>query len=366
MMEMFNMQELLKGKMQQPRPNTRSLPMVMECKHFGKLLDRTGCGLEVYSCRKHGACSWQHNAGVKHCDRCGDYSSSSATWRRIHLDERTIAASRGGKRYNASMIPWNDGYLLAYRASWEDADIEIVTLDADYKETMQAKPLRLGTIQALAGREDPRLFLYRGKPHIWYTGWQGGYTDTPDQATVHYAEIDPVRWKVVSKHWPKIPWKRNWEKNHAYFDRGGELYSVYSIYPHRVMRIRGDTVAEDWTTHFTPTQNNYGHLRGGASPWMHKGEFYHFFHYMTEAHGYRLYSIGVYTFSTDPPFPVRRMSIQPIDVADVNRTKLIDVLFPAGAFPENGNWVVTMGVHDEFSQVRYYPESYIEKSLVPV
>lgn len=345
------------------RPPTRCLPVASRCKHFGMLLDRTGCGLETYSCRMHGTCSWQGNAGLKLCDTCGDFS---ATWRTHLISEHTMAPERGGKRYNASMIPWEDGYLLAYRASWEDADIEVVTLDKKYRPTMKPRPLRLGTVQALAGREDPRLFIYQRRPYVWYIGWQGSYQDTPDQATVHYAELDPVKWKVVEKFWPRIPWRRNWEKNHAYFDRGGELYSVYSIHPHRVMRIRGNDVVEDWTTEYTPTKNEYGALRGGASPWMHNGEFYHFFHYMTEAHGYRLYSVGVYTFSTDPPFPVRRMSLQPIDVADVNRAKLIDVLFPAGAFPEGDEWVVTMGLHDECSQIVRYPQSYIEKCLVPV
>ena len=133
-----------------------------------------------------------------------------------------------------------------------------------------------------------------------------------------------------------------------------------------LFRSVGKDVVDDWVTQYEPTRNDYGQMRGGASPWMHNGEFYNFFHHMTEAHGYRLYSVGVYTFSTDPPFPVRRMSIQPIDVAEVNRVKLIDVLFPAGAFPQGDEWVVTMGLHDESSIIRHYPQSYIERSLVPV
>lgn len=347
------------------RPVTRTLPIASQCKHFGKLLDRTKCGQEVYSCRKHGTCSHQPQTckdGMQLCDRCEDYSS--ATWRRIRIDDKTHCIGRGGVRLNASCIPWKDGYLLAYRSCWGNADVEIVTLDKDYRETMNARPLRLSSPMALDSREDPRLFIYRGVPHVWYNGYNLGR----NKVTVHYAELDPIKWKVVSKHHPKLPFGGDWEKNHAYFDRGGDLHAVYSINPHRVYHVRGNDVVEDWTTHYTPpaSASEYGEMRGGASPVLFNHAFYNFFHYMTDAHGYRLYSVGVYTFDTDPPYRVRRMNLQPIDVAEVNKRYLIDVLFPVSAFVEGDNWVVTMGVHDEWSEVRYYPVDYIERSLVPV
>ena len=78
-------------------------------------------------------------------------------------------------------------------------------------------------------------------------------------------------------------------------------------------------------------------MRGGASPVLFNHAFYNFFHYMTDAHGHRLYSVGVYTFDTDPPYRVRRMTMQPIDVAEVNKRYLIDVLFPVSAFIAGDN-----------------------------
>jgi len=362
----FDMQSLLASKRQQPRPVTRSLPVASQCKYFGKLLDRTKCGQEVYSCKMHGTCTAQAgtaHGGMQLCDRCTNYQRS-ATWRTIRIDEKTYGKSRGGLRLNASLIPWKDGYLLAYRSCWGNADVEIVTLDKEYRETMQPKPLRLSTPLALDSREDPRLFVYRGIPYVWYNGYNLGR----NKVTVHYAELDPIKWKVVSKHYPDVPFGGAWEKNHAYFDRGGDLHSIYSINPHRVYQVKGNSVVEDWTTRYDPpaSSREYGEMRGGASPVLFNHSYYNFFHYMTDAHGHRLYSVGVYTFSTDPPFQVRRMTMQPIDVAEVNRKYLIDVLFPVSAFIEGDNWVVTMGVHDEYSEVRYYPVDYIEKSLVPV
>lgn len=352
---------------QSKRPVTRSLPIASECQYFGKLLDRTSCGLETYSCKKHGVCSWQPEAGVKTCEACSHYF---ATWRKpVTFSEHTLFPKRGNKRYNASMIPWKDGYILVYRAQWGGADIELVTLDKEYQPTMKEPiSLRLATNEALAGREDARLFLLRGVPHVWYTGWQAEYATEGRVSTVHYASLDPVTLQATARYYPDIPWRREWEKNHAYFDRGGELYSVYTIEPnHVVMKVNGNKITEHWSTHSPAlTDRRYGMLRGGASPMLHNGEFYTFYHMMTEAHGQRLYSIGVYTFATDPPFRITRITKQPIDVADVNGKQLIDVLFPASAFVEGREWVVTMGVHDDYSQVRYYPIDYIERHLTEV
>lgn len=365
MMPMIDMQSLL--NLRKRRPVTRSLPLATSCKHFGLLMDRTSCGLEVYSCRKHGTCSWQPEAQVKLCDTCSHFL---ATWREpVTFNEYNLFPERGLKRYNASMIPWKGGYLFAYRAYWGGADVELVTLDKNYKPTMRSPiSLRLATDESLAGREDPRLFLWRGVPCVWYIGWQAEYARDGKVSTVHYATLDPKTLQVTERFHPYVPWRRDWEKNHAYFDRGGDLYAVYSVEPaHVVMRVQGNEIVEHWATSTPDMANkNYGHRRGGASPVLHGGEFYTFYHMMTEAHGQRLYSIGVYTFATDPPFKIRRITKHPIDVADVNGKQAIDVIFPASAFVEGREWVVTMGVHDDYSQVRYYPIDYIEKHLTEV
>ena len=347
-----------------PRPVTLTLPQASRCKHWGRLLDRTACGLEVYSCKKHGTCSYQPQAMVRTCDTCSDWQPS-ATWRSIIIDKSTYFTKAGGERYNASMIPWRGGYLLAYRCTWPSANVEVGRLGPDFEPLGEPVFLRLSTRLALEGREDPRLFIHQGVPHVSYVGWQGGWSNDTIQATVHYARLNPDTLEVENKWAPEIPWRKSWEKNHSYFDRAGELFAVYSINPHIVMLINGNTVQDHWATAWDAKESQYGAMRGGASPVLHNHEWYHFFHYMAEAHGQRLYSIGVVTFQADPPFRVRRITRHPIDVADRNAAKPIDVLFPCGAFIQGGQWIVTMGVHDFNSQIRFYPESYIEQALTP-
>lgn len=348
-----------RNKAKPRRPVTRSLPIARECKHFGLLLDKTACGQEVYSCKLFGTCSHQPetcNGGMQLCDTCTKYE-------RCHVAPNPIRLADG--MFNASMIPWKDGYLLAYRNCWSGANISVVTLDKKMQQTMQPRELLLNTQLALGGREDPRLFLYRGVPHVWYIGWMGGHPVTDGKhATVHYARLHPDSLRVEEKYAPNVPWRRSMEKNHSYFDRGGELYAIYSIVPHLVMKVNGNDIVEHWVTKTnTPQGWKYGHMRGGASPVLHRGEFYHFFHTMTEEHGRRLYAICVACFSADPPFKINRITEHPIDVADQCTLKDIDVLFPGGAFFEGGHWVLTMGVHDLWSEVRYYEDSYIERAL---
>lgn len=109
-------------------------------------------------------------------------------------------------------------------------------------------------------------------------------------------------------------------------------------------------------------------MRGGASPVLHNGMFYHWFHGSTvQDNGRRLYNCGVVCFAANPPFEILRYTPEPIDVADPSvepKAEKSDVIFPCGAVVYGDCWAVSMGINDSFSEIRFYPLEDVEKRLV--
>src|SRR5690606_34380981 len=96
------------------------------------------------------------------------------------------------------------------------------------------KPLRTVVLPQLRhpranyGREDPRLFVFRGRLHIAYIGVQG----TGQGVATHqmYARLtDDLRVEEVFH--PEYAFRREWEKNWQFFEWENELFAVYSIAP---------------------------------------------------------------------------------------------------------------------------------------
>lgn len=251
-------------------------------------------------------------------------------------------------------------YLYAFRNGWSGSNIFIAELDENFRPTERWAKLELGKRGARVGREDVRLFRLNGKLHCSYTGYTGRKTN------VLFARINETTLRVEDVFFPQIPGRQGWEKNHAYFDYKGTAHAVYSVNPHKILRIEGDRA--EWA-HETPFTGQWsgGYMRGGASPVLHNGEWYHFFHGGWDRPGGRVYNIGVYTFSPQPPFKILRYSPYPIDVADP-KTKPPDqycpVVFPGGAVRRGNGWAVAMGVHDRWGEIRFYSDELVEGALI--
>src|SRR5579871_2580756 len=196
----------------------------------------------------------------------------------IRIDEASLCAEIPGQRLNSSIVEWNGGYLLAFRDSWDDGDIFVVPLDKRFRRCGTCRKLELMHSRAKYGREDPRFFRHQGKLHVAYVGVRG-------------LSFGPIRWIASSQlyarlrddltveqvYYPRYRERAWWEKSWAMFEHDGELYCVYSISPHRILRIRGDRAE---LAYETPTNACWkgGKLRGGASPVRVGNSWYHFFH----------------------------------------------------------------------------------------
>lgn len=355
----------------------RTLQQVKLCRHLGPVLGpvKAGCGIcgDRYFCSKFGETT------LVYCrETCQAYESKlksgkpkelpPAEYRyarnAIKITPETMSPETGGVRLNPSLIRNGAGYLFVYRNRWDNSAISVIRLDHHFHPIGTASYLSLNHYQATMGREDPRLFRYRGKVHVSFTGWLGEDTIRWNQANMLYARLSD-QLEVDRIYFPDIPGRASWEKNHVYFENDGKLYLIYSISPHIVFQVDDEKILERYETD-TETEWNAGHLRGGCSPVLHQGKYYHFFHGTADKPtGGRVYSLGLAVFEAKLPFRILKITHFPLDAGDpvTNPGITSDVIFPGGAVYLNGMWAIAMGVHDKWSEIRFYPEKYVEQSL---
>jgi predicted GH43/DUF377 family glycosyl hydrolase len=171
---------------------------------------------------------------------------------------------------------------------------------------------------------------------------------------------------VEDVFYPRIPGRNFWEKNHQYFQHGDRLYAVYTIAPHRILRIDGDRA--EWI-YETPTAVAWdgGEMRGGAAPVRVGGEYWCFFHDRIVVRGHRIYRADLYAFDASPPFRIRRMVPEPILTADTitkPRDQYASVVWPGGAVLRDGVWTLACGIHDRTISFYQFGHADFENRMV--
>jgi FkbM family methyltransferase len=301
-------------------------------------------------------------AGVQSCLHCR-YKEVPFP---IRFDEHTLCPGVPGKRFNTSIIDWGGYYVLAFRNGWRGSDVYITFLNRKFTPVGRAVKLDLSHPECAYGREDPRLFVFRGKLHVTFSGVVGTRRDrgTIKHTTVLYARLSDT-FKVERTFYPHFSNRNSWEKNWVFFEYGGELFATYSIAPHRILRIDGDRAE---MVYETPTCVPWsgGEMRGGSSPVKIGDEFWHFFHDRIESGGHRIYRTGLCTFDAKPPFRIRRLVTEPLLTANP-ATKPVDqyasVVFPCGAVRDGDNWVVSHGIHDRWTELHRWSHADLESRM---
>lgn len=261
------------------------------------------------------------------------------------IDPDKLARGRDGTRFNPSLIRYRGRLLMAYRADRAGSDIHVCELSGPCRAPGQSVKLNLRhPAEASHGREDPRLFVHRNRLHVSFIGVKGQQGPTSQLYAVLRDDLT-----VERVHYPHVEHRPQWEKNWGFFSHADELYAVYSISPHVIYRIDGDSA---YPVHGTPNPFPWsgGHRRGGAAPVRVGDEYVCWFHGAKSIGGLTTYSVGVYAFEARPPFRVTRQTEHPIawaDHATVDRKFGKAVIFPCGAVLEGGRWLVSYGVHDE-------------------
>lgn len=284
----------------------------------------------------------------------------------VRFDRDNLASPTGEHLCNGSILPYQDGYLLACRSGRENYPSRILVsrLDGNMRPTGDCRKLALSHPACSYSQEDPRLFMRGGQLHVSFTGTEhvGGEL----VSNCLYARLNDAMGTEALWH-PAITNRQPWEKNHAYFEWQGELYAVYSIRPHRILKIDGDRA--DWAFETPgPPQWLGGIMRGGAPP-VRVGEYYyHWFHGRTDNGPGRNvgYQIGVVKFEAAPPFKVVAYTLKPIveAVPEWSNDYGADVVFVCGAFRERGDWLVSLGIADRWVEIRRFDANWVDNQLL--
>lgn len=257
----------------------------------------------------------------------------------------TVAVPPG--HFNASLT--RDGGTLRLATRFHER-IYLYSLDPETFQPQAATvaPLNLHHPAAMNGHEDPRLFRHGDDLCVGFAGIKSGRKRHELRISQLYARLT-ANGPII--HAPQYADAGPIEKNWGWFSHDGELYAVYSVSPHVVLRIAGDAVAE---VHRTPNVLPWtgGYLRGGAPPVRVGDEYICWIHGADDARRGRVYNVGVYAFEAKPPFRVTRQAKAPLLWAtDAERMPAANgrgcVVFPAGAVLDGGVWRVSAGVADQ-------------------
>lgn len=167
------------------------------------------------------------------------------------------------------------------------------------------------------------------------------------------------------------------EKNWMLFAHADDLWAIYSIAPHVVLKVTlagagpilcRRTYEQQWDV--APYTRRYGQLRGSTPPVRvgdHYSSFFHsrFVAYPWRARLFRLlgkkptnivhYVAGAYHFAAAPPFTPLGLSLTPLLLPphlprrqpQLNPEVEYSV-YPCGALQQDGQWIVSFGAHNEY------------------
>lgn len=317
------------------------------CKDLGEKIDPS-CACEDRRCLA-GLGVVKHREQCQTCTKYVKKTTSASQADTLAPLRRTVVNLSG--HFNGSLIVHGGSLLLATRKQQHTLHLSRL---GDNLQPEWTRPLAVSH-----GADDPRLFCHRGRLHVGYAA-----------ISALGATVDTVRVRqgvaALSDNYdlvePRVlEYGRRIEKNWAWFDYEGELHAVYSISPHRVLRI-SDGITTHETTNVFPWSGGY--LRGGSTPVLVGDEYWCWFHGADEGRRLRSYNVGVYAFEAKPPFRVTRMSAHPLLWAKPSeRTSNggADVVFPAGAVHRSGRWLVSMGVADDHTEIAEWDHADVEK-----
>ena len=299
--------------------------------------------------------------------KCGGYTPSVphpfAPRKITRIDSNLLGKGNTHRRTNCSILRYQGRLLLAYRVDLGGCRVWISELGEDLVPS-KGVCLKLDHFRARYGQEDPRLFIHRDRLHVQYAGVEGMQGPT----SVLYALLrdDLSVERICYPHW----WQRPaWEKNWGMFSHEGELHAVYSIDPHVIFRVEGDSAWPAYGTGPNPLPWSGGSRRGGSAPVRVGDEYVSWFHGHRHKPGVGFYySGGVYSFDGNPPFRPTRGIGYPVWSPDstkrhMNASATQDVIYPSGAVLDGNRWLVSAGHQDTECLVAEFDAFEIEKLL---
>lgn len=315
--------------------------------------------------------------------------------------------------YNPALVRFRGRILMAYRVDFGyEKPFRVATAICVLDERLHVVP---GSVVALsdsiageaANHYDARLLVYQDRLFVHYNN---DWNTVPNEIFLVELDPDALQARSVARRLqlegPRQPCEKNW----LLFDHDGELFAIYQVDPHIVLRVdlSGSGPARCWPVYRSGWDTlayaqRYGVLRGGAPP-VRVGESYlSLFHSRMHSQGLaqanpapvveklkripwlrqlkrwlhecltpvRYYG-GVYAFTAAPPFAPTFIRPTPIlwPEREGRRQRPTPshmsprrVVYPCGLVPlDHDRWLVSYGVHDERAVLRVFTCQELEGS----
>jgi len=347
------------------RPCAWEGPIVQWCPREEETRHIRHCNHETALADGKTHCARQLDLPPLHVQRCAECASYEVDFP-LHFDHYNLAPNVTGKRFNAGLTQYGDEYLLAWRNGWAGSRIYLTEVTSKFTLGKTYGPLNLEHTEASFGHEDARLFWHNGDLYVAFIGVVGG---TRIRHTSQlYARLND-KLEVAEVFYPYYKNRNLWEKNWSFFSHDGNLYAVYSINPHRVLKIEKNSASLDFDTGIWYNGWTGGDMRGSTPPVRVGSEYWVFFHDRVLGQNRKqCYRTWLYTFEAQPPFRPTRILKSPLISADAqtNLDNYADVIFTCGAVLNSGNWYLSSGVHDRYTEIRRFTHAELVEGLLPV
>ncbi len=258
------------------------------------------------------------------------------------LGEKKVAIRNVNYPYNASILEYKEGYLLAFRYDVPcrpkgkgidlpyTSHIGIAELDGNFEQTdNEYVPIDVGNDFV----EDPRIFYLDGELYVIYNA---GIPDFPPRKnrTMFLAKINQDDFSVEHVTCFDLhikPIEKNWA---PFVDDSGDVEKLklsYTILPHRIYSVEDPSLSNMSIVPFPePVKKGsskiwrWGDVRGGT-PAKKMGDhylgFFHSYFVGRETNVRHWYVMGAYTFSAAEPHDVISISNVPILYSTLYSTK---------------------------------------------
>jgi predicted GH43/DUF377 family glycosyl hydrolase len=306
------------------------------------------------------------------------------------LETKKIEIPGYPEAFNPSIVRWKGNLLMCFRVLTNPLDlwvskIGLIWLDENYNPLgiPQLLDTRVSSPLIPSRSEDARLFTVGDRLFITYNDNE----EIRHGATrrIYYAELDYDGALFHEKNRePLLMYegenKKIWEKNWVPFDYKSTMLFIYSLTPHLILcPVVGSKKCETFASTEGIFDWPWGTMRGGTPALLIENEYLSFFHSckivktkQSNDKALHHYFMGAYTFSSDPPFNVTRISPEPIIGKDFYSDSLIykkihkHVVFPGGYVMDKHHIWLVYGREDCQVWVVKLEKEGLFRSLIPV
>ncbi len=288
--------------------------------------------------------------------------------------------------YNPSIIPYQDGYLLSFRAisrfpnrdkhpfRTDTSLIGIAKLNWKWKvseKSVQLLPISSYSSKLSLTAEDARFIKIRDRIFLLFNdvssaqdpGYAMYLAELVEKEGGGFALKEPAKPLRYSK---AISVEKNWSP----FVLGDSLYVIYSDQPRVLLRIDPNTGFCQEVARSDPDYHwDFGRIRGGtpALP-LDEKTFITFFHSVIPAKARKgcVYLLGAYTFQSSFPFSILNISPAPLgELTDYTQGNDFKVVFPCGLVVEEKRILVSWGKSDKEIFLTIFDRQKLLRSMNP-